>query len=81
MDSNIHIHPRTDGYNWVKLNKEVVSISNGDKTIYYLPADQETTITDKEVKRYETCRFNLFDTYKSVYFKIWRVCLSNNVEE
>lgn len=71
----------TDGYNWVTLNKEVVSISNGDKTIYYLPADQEITITDKEVKRYETCRFNLFDTYKSVYFKIWRVCLSNNVEE
>ena len=71
----------TDGYNWVKLNKEVTSISNGDQTIYYLPADQETTITDKEVKRYENCRFNLFDTYKSVYFKIWRVCLSNDSEE
>ncbi len=46
-----------------------------------MPADQETTITHKEVKRYETCRFNLFDAYKSVYFKIWRVSLLNNVEE
>ena len=40
----------TDGYNWVKLNKEVISVSNGDKTIYYMPADQEITITDKKVK-------------------------------
>lgn len=46
-----------------------------------MPADQETTITDKEVTRYETCRFNLFDTYKSVYFKIWHVSLSSNAEE
>jgi hypothetical protein len=49
--------------------------------MYYLPADEATTITEKEVKRYETRRFNLFDTYKSVYFKIWCVCLPNNAEE
>jgi hypothetical protein len=71
----------TDAYNWVKLNKEVISISNGDTTTYYLPAGEEITITDKEIKRYETCRFNSFDTYKSVYFNIWCVCLSNNVEK
>lgn len=35
----------------------------------------------KERKRYENYRFNLFDTYKSVYFKIWCLCLSNNPEE
>ena len=52
----------TDGYNWVKLNKDVVSIP-------------------KEIKRYESCRFNLFDTYKSVYFKIWCLRFSNNPEE
>ena len=46
-----------------------------------MPADQEISITDKEVKRYKTCRFNLFNRYKSVYFKIWCVCLSNNVAE
>ncbi len=71
----------TDGYNWVKLNKEVVSILNGNTTIYYLPAGEETTITEKAIKRYETCRFNLFDTYKAVYFKIWCMCLSNTPEE
>jgi len=60
----------TDGYNWVKLNKEVVSIPKGDKTTYYIPAGEEITITEKEIKRYESCRFNLFDTYKSVYFRL-----------
>jgi predicted nucleic acid-binding Zn finger protein len=64
------------------LKKEENKIEeNGDKTIYYLATDQETTITDNEVKRYKTCRFNLFDTYKSVYFKIWCVCLSDNVTQ
>ena len=71
----------TDGYNWVKLNKEIISISKSDETIYYIPAGEETTITEKEAKRYENCRFNLFDTYKSAYFKIWCLCLSNNPEE
>lgn len=41
----------TDGYNWVKLNKEVISVSKGDKTIYYIPAGEETTITEKERKK------------------------------
>ncbi|CAF4368506.1 unnamed protein product [Rotaria sp. Silwood2] len=71
----------TDAYNWVKLNKAVISICNGDTTMYYLPAGEETRITDKEIKRYENCRFNSFDTYKSVYFNIWCVCLSNNPEK
>ena len=71
----------TDGYNWAKQNKEVISIPQSDKIIYYLPAGEETTISEKEVKRYDNCRFNLFDTYKSVYFKIWCLCLSNNPEE
>ena len=58
-------------------------ICNGDRTMYYLPAGEETInrITDKEIKRYENCRFNSFDTYKSVYFNIWCVCLSNNPEK
>ena len=60
----------TDGYNWVKLNKDVVSIPKGDKTTYYIPAGEEITVTEKEIKRYESCRFNLFDTYKSVYFRL-----------
>jgi len=71
----------TDGYNWFKGNKEVISIPKGDRTIYYIPAGEETTITEKEIKRYENCRFNLFHVYKSVYFKIWCLCLSNNPEE
>ena len=49
--------------------------------MYYLPAGEETRITDKEIKRHENCRFNPFDTYKSVYFNIWCVCLSNNPEK
>jgi hypothetical protein len=48
----------TDGYNWVKLNKEGISISKDDRTIYYIPGGDETGITDKEVKRYGNCRFN-----------------------
>ena len=35
----------------------------------------------KEIKQYENCRFNSFDMYKSVYFNIWCVCLSNNPEK
>ena len=45
----------TDAYNWVQLNKDVMSICNGDTTMYYLPAGEETRITDKEIKRYEYC--------------------------
>ncbi|CAF2900140.1 unnamed protein product [Rotaria sp. Silwood2] len=71
----------TDAYNWAKLNKEVISIFNGDTAMYYLPAGEKITITDTEIKRYETCRFNSFDTYKPVYFNIWCVCLSNNAEK
>jgi hypothetical protein len=59
----------------------IYRIQVGDTTIYYLPADREIKTTDKETKRYNTCRFNSFDTYKSVYFSIWCVCLPNNAEE
>jgi hypothetical protein len=79
--SSITLSHWTDGYQWVKLNKEVISVPNGNTTKYYLPADEETKITEKEIKRYEACRFNLFDTYKSVYFKICCVCLPNKAEE
>ena len=44
----------TDGYNWVKLSKEVVSTPDGNTAIYYLPVGEETAITEKEIKRYET---------------------------
>ena len=71
----------TDGYNWVKLSKEVVSTPDGNTAIYYLPVGEETAITEKEIKRYEACSFNLFDAYKSVYFKIQCMCLPNNTEE
>ncbi|CAF2112912.1 unnamed protein product, partial [Rotaria magnacalcarata] len=71
----------THAYNWVKLNKDVVSICNSETTMHYLLAGEETRITDKEIKRYENCTFNSFGTYKSVYFNIWRVCLSNNPEK
>ncbi|CAF1555046.1 unnamed protein product, partial [Adineta ricciae] len=40
----------TDGYNWVKLNKEVIFISKDDRTIYFIPAGVETAIIDKELK-------------------------------
>ena len=33
--SSIPLSCWTDGYNWVKLNKEVISILNGDRTEYY----------------------------------------------
>jgi hypothetical protein len=52
----------TDGYNWAKLNKEVIAVPNGNITKYYLPSGEETTITDKDIKRYVNCRFNSFDT-------------------
>ena len=49
--------------------------------MYYLPAGEEIRIADKEIKQYENCRFNSFDTYKSVYLNIWCVCLSSNPEK
>ena len=71
----------TDAYNWIKFNKDVISICNSDTTMYYLPAGEETRITDKEIKRYENCWFHSFDRYKSVYFNIWCVYLYNNPEK
>jgi len=46
-----------------------------------LPSEEEKTIKDKEIKRYENCRFHSFDTYKSVYFNMWCVYLANNAGE
>ncbi len=37
----------TDGYHWVKLNKEVISAPNGNTTKYYLSATEETTTTER----------------------------------
>ena len=52
----------TDGYNWAKLNKDVISVPDIDKTIYYLPAKETNTITNEEMERYDNCRFDSFDT-------------------
>ena len=54
-------------------------------TFLYLVSCPRSCLQDislgKEIKRYENCRFNSFDTYKSVYFNVWSVCLSNNSEK
>jgi len=36
-----------DGYNWTNLSKDVISVLDVDKTIYYLPANETTTITNE----------------------------------
>jgi hypothetical protein len=59
---------KTDGI-WSQTH---TNITSDGKRVYY---------RCNQVKRYENCRFNLFDTYKSVYFNIWCVCLSDNPEE
>jgi len=52
-------------------------------------SQSHTNTTSEGIRVYYRCNkvkrcgkhFNLFDTYKSVYFKIWCLCLSNNPEE
>jgi hypothetical protein len=64
----------------VKLNKEVISMPNDNTTKYYVPAGDKTKLSDKEIQRYEAGRFNSFDSFKSVQFGIWCVCLPNAEE-
>ena len=44
-------------------------------------ADEKATISNIEIRRYKSCKFHSFDTYKSAYFGIWCVCIPNNAEE
>jgi hypothetical protein len=80
-EPSIQLRNWTDAYNWVKSNKEVISITDKDATRYYIPASEIVKIADKDVNRYESGRFNTFDTYRSVQFGMWRVSLSNEPEE
>ena len=66
--------------NWAKLNRDVISVPDVDKTIYYLPANEKTTITNEEIKRYENFRFHSFDIYKFICFSIWCISLPYNAE-
>jgi len=80
-EPSIQLRNWTDAYNWVKSNKEVISITDKDATRYYIPAGEIVKIADKDVNRYESGRFNTFDTYRSVQFGMWRVSLPNEPEE
>jgi hypothetical protein len=49
QETTIQLSHWTNGYNWAKSNKEVISILNVDITKYYLPSDQVLKITEKEM--------------------------------
>jgi hypothetical protein len=72
-------------YNWVKLNKDVIYLlwMVIQRDIWFVCWWKSYNNRYREIKRYETCRFNSFPTYKSrpILWYMMRIFLSNNAEE
>lgn len=63
----------TAAYNWLKFNKNILSKSEVDKTIFYVPASDTISVTDKMIERYYKRNFKSFDTFKDAQTSIWVV--------
>ncbi|RNA28335.1 hypothetical protein BpHYR1_047651 [Brachionus plicatilis] len=66
QNTTIKLSDWTNGYNWAKLNKQVIEKETDNEIMYYLPAKDVIKISDKEIHRYDNAKFNSFDTFKNV---------------
>jgi hypothetical protein len=65
----------TSSYQWVKLNKSVVSNKLDNEIEFYLLAGEELNISKAEIDNMKKIKWHSFDQYKVKAFNIWRVLL------
>ena len=65
----------TSGYQWVKLNKSVLSIEHDNDIEYFIPAGDETKITNADIDVMKKMKWYTFDQYKTRAFNTWSVTL------
>ncbi|CAF1118993.1 unnamed protein product [Rotaria sordida] len=65
----------TSGYQWVKSNKSILSTECDNLVQYYIPAGNETKITNGEIDVVKKMKWYSFDQYKKKAFNIWSVTL------
>lgn len=54
----------TNGYQWVKSNKSILSTESNNLVQYYIPAGDETKITNTEIDVMKKMKWYSFDQYK-----------------
>jgi hypothetical protein len=65
----------TNGYQWVKSEKSILSTESNNSVQYYIPAGDETRITNAEIDVMKKMKWYSFDQYKIKAFNIWCVTL------
>jgi hypothetical protein len=65
----------TSGYQWVKLNKSVLSIEHDDYIEYFIAAGDETKTTNADIYVMKKMKWYAFDQYKTRAFNTWSVTL------
>jgi hypothetical protein len=69
----------TNGYQWAKSNKSIISIKLDSELIqYYIPAGDETHISNNEIDVIKKLKWYSFDQYKVKAFNIWCATLPVN---
>ncbi|CAF3981206.1 unnamed protein product [Adineta steineri] len=62
-------------YQWVKLDKSVVSIELENEIEFYIPGGQQLSISKNEIDVMKKLKWYSFDQYKAKAFNIWHVIL------
>ena len=66
----------TNGYQWAKSNKSVIPIKVDEELIqYYIPAADQTNISNVEIDVMKKLKWYSFDQYKVKAFSVWCVTL------
>ncbi|CAF1507876.1 unnamed protein product [Adineta ricciae] len=65
----------TNSYQWVKLNKSIVSKKLDDAIEFHVPAGNELSISKNSIEIIKKMKWYSFDQYKIKAFSIWNVTL------
>ncbi|KAF9758301.1 hypothetical protein NGRA_3148 [Nosema granulosis] len=65
----------TNGYQWVKSNKSILSTEYHDSIEYFIPAGGVTTIANSDIDVMNKLKWYTFDQYFKKAFNVWSVTL------
>ena len=69
----------TSAYQWAKCDASVTCHQIDDcTTIFYCPANGQSTVTDEDIKRVTQLRWTTFDQFKKRAFKVWIVTMKTD---
>ncbi|CAF1234572.1 unnamed protein product [Didymodactylos carnosus] len=67
----------TSSYQWAKLSKDVICVSNDFSKTYYIPARDLQSITKADLDKYKNKKWTTFNQFKKS-FDIWCMELEND---